>query len=486
MAALLPVVLPVALAGPAKAAVPPLALTLKQALEMGLATSLALRSRELSVQESLALQGLSRARFLPRLDLVGLGTYAQVGTSVGFISNLPSIGDLNFALTGNGYAVIQNAFANVGLALNIPLLDFGRGPAQQAARFGVGAARAEQTEQQRRSRFDIESAYLNAQLADAQIPVWRQSLQLSTTLQRDVGAIRRQGLAARIDTLQAEALVQTDRQGLDEALAQRQIALSALARLLNLPPDQQLAVADPLRPAPGWPLGLQQTVARALAQRPALEALRNQRQAQQAQVQLARASRLPSVGLLLGGGINGNWLSVPVLNVQAQPGVNGNAGSLPGVSSSGSASGSFYDWGGVLSFRQPLFDGGISRESTALAQRRLEQGQVAIEQAKQAITQNVETWYANHQAAGPQIQAATAAARAGQEAVRDALLRYRAGIAPITELLLAQRNWQLAAAARATAIHRWNLSRAGLVLETGLGDVVALTPQTGAAPQDGS
>jgi len=52
--------------------------------------------------------------------------------------------------------------------------------------------------------------------------------------------------------------------------------------------------------------------------------------------------------------------------------------------------------------------------------------------------------------------------------VRDALLRYRAGIAPITELLLAQRNLQLSRSAQAAAIHRWNLSRAGLELETGL------------------
>ena len=50
----------------------------------------------------------------------------------------------------------------------------------------------------------------------------------------------------------------------------------------------------------------------------------------------------------------------------------------------------------------------------------------------------------------------------------DALLRYRAGIAPITELLLAQRNLQLSRTAEAAAIHRWNLSRAGLELETGL------------------
>jgi outer membrane protein TolC len=65
---------------------------------------------------------------------------------------------------------------------------------------------------------------------------------------RDATTIRRQGLAARIDTLQADALMQTDRQGLADAEAQFQVALSALAR-----------------------------------------------------VELARASRLPSIGLLVGG-----------------------------------------------------------------------------------------------------------------------------------------------------------------------------------------
>ena len=149
--------------------------------------------------------------------------------------------------------------------------------------------------------------------------------------------------------------------------------------------------------------------------------------------------------------------------------VNGTAGpDLPTVNTSGSASGSFYDWGGVLALRQPLFDGGLTREAVALAKRRAQQSEVAIELAEQAITQQVETFYASHQAAGPQMRAAAAAARAGDEAVRDALLRYRAGVAPITELLIAQRNLQAARSAEAVAIHRWNLSRAGLELETGL------------------
>ena len=464
-----PLAKPLPAVAAATAAQPPLNLSLDQAIALGMGRSLALRNSSLVLAESRAVQGLARARFMPKLDLVGLGTYAQVGTDVGFISNLPAIGDLNFDLGGNGYAVVQNTFVNVGLALTMPLIDFSRGPLQQAARAGVQAAEAEQREQQRRTRFAIQSAYLNAQLAEALIPVWESALQVSTRLLSDARAIRREGLAARIDTLQAEALVETDRQGLAEAQSQREVALSALARNLNLPPEQALSLSEPLRPLPAWPLSLAASLAQALAEdRPALEALEQQRRAQQAQVKVARAGALPQVGLLLGGGINGDWLNVPVLNTTPQVGVNGNKSpDLPTLSSSGNASGSFYDWGAVISLRQPLFDGGLTRESVALARRRAEQGEVALELARQTITQQVETFYATHQASGPQMRAAAAAAAAGSEAVRDALLRYRAGVAPITELLIAQRNLQAARSAEAAAIHRWNISRAGLELETG-------------------
>ena len=446
-----------------------LSLSLEQAIELGMRRSLPLRNSALVLEESRALQGLARARFLPKLDLIALGTYAQVGSDVGFISNVSTIGDLNFNLGSDGYAVVQNSFANVGLALTLPLIDFGRGPLQQAARAVVQAAQAQQSEEQRRSRFAIQSAYFNAQLAEALIPVWESALQVSTQLLSDARAIRREGLAARLDTLQAEALLATDRQGLAEARSQQTVAIAALARSLDLPPEQQLSLSDPLRPLPVWPLSLKVSLDQALADRPALEALESQRQAQLAQAQVARATALPQLGLLLGGGINADRLTVPVLSGTPRVGVQGsNDLSLPGLNANGSASGSFYDWGAAITLRQPLFDGGLSRESVVLARRRAEQGEVAIELARQSITLQVQTFYASHQAAGPQMQAAAAAAKAGAVAVQDALLRYRAGVAPITELLIAQRNLQAARSAEATAMHRWNLTRVGLELETGL------------------
>ncbi|MCX5928010.1 MAG: TolC family protein [Cyanobium sp. LacPavin_0920_WC12_MAG_63_22] len=468
MSALAAVILGLAPGQGAHAATPPLVLSRQQALELGLGGSLSLRAQLLTVEENQALVGLARSRFLPKLDLIALGTFAQVNTDIGFISNLPTIGDLNLNLGGDSSALINNTFVNLGLILTMPLLDFGRGPLQQAAQADLQAARAAQEEQQRRSRFEILSRYLAVQLSAAQIPVWERSLSVSRRVLSDVNAIRREGLAPRIDTFQAEALLQSDLQGLAEAQAQHDIALSGLARVLNLPAEARVEAGDPLQPYPAWSPSLSDSINQALEQRPALESLIQLQQAQRAKVQLAQAGRLPSVGLLLGGGVSGDWLNVP--NQSTTPTVSsGSSGvTLPTVSTSGNASGSFLDWGAAITVRQPLYDGGVTRESIALAQRRADQAEITVQQAQQTIIQSVETWFATHRAAASQTAAARAAITAGERSVQDALLRYRAGLSPLTELLIAQRNLQVARSAEASAIYRWNLSRAGLEMETGL------------------
>lgn len=443
-------------------------MSLQQALEQGSERSLSLADAGLAVRESQALEGIAASRFLPRLDLVGLATYTQVGTSAGFVSNVPTLGNLNLNLGADGYAVLQNSFGNVGLALTYPLLDFGRSPLQGAAAATRRAAQAEQAETRRRSRFAITAAYLDLQLAAALVPVWQRAIALSSELLRDATAIRRRGLAARIDTLQAEALLQGDRLGLAEVDAQRASAASALARLLDLPPSRTVEASDPLLPVAGWELDLAASISRATQQRPLLEALEARRQASLAEARAARALLLPRLGVLLGAGYSGSGLNTVATQSSASLGLAGLGGlALPSQTASGTLSGQFYDWGALLSLRQPLFDGGLSRESTRLAERQAERRGIAQQQALQAITQSVETLWNSHRAAGQQRQAAAAAVQAGTQAVRDARLRYRAGIAPITEVLIAQRDLQAARSALAVAVHRWNLSRAGLVMETG-------------------
>ena len=109
------------------------------------------------------------------------------------------------------------------------------------------AAEARVLEQRRQTRFAITNAYLNLQLAEALIPVWQRSIDLSQALLKDAEALRDGGLGARIDVFRARALLAGDQSGLSAARSTRAIAASALARLLDLPADQGVEAGDPLQ-----------------------------------------------------------------------------------------------------------------------------------------------------------------------------------------------------------------------------------------------
>ena len=71
------------------------------------------------------------------------------------------------------------------------------------------------------------------------------------------------------------------------------------------------------------------------------------------------------------------------------------------------------------------------------------------------------------------IAAAQEAVRAGERALRDAQLRYRALVDPLTEVLLVQRDLQASRATLLTSLTRQALDRSVLELETGLVDPTA-------------
>ncbi|MCX5958922.1 MAG: TolC family protein [Cyanobacteria bacterium] len=101
-----------------------------------------------------------------------------------------------------------------------------------AFRSGLASSRAALGETERQLRFDLVSAYRDLQLRQALIPFWEKALEASTALERDAEAIRRRGLAARIDVLR--------REGPEGSTVARIAAGSA---------------AGPDQPAPGRPVG---------------------------------------------------------------------------------------------------------------------------------------------------------------------------------------------------------------------------------------
>jgi outer membrane protein len=441
-------------------------LTLEQVLERGVAVSLELNRGQRQLARDRALIAVNAASMRPQLGLIGMGSYTEVGTSVGFLSNLPTLGDLSLSLGQNGYAVLQNTFGNVGLVLDVNLLPLRQRAELAASRAELEASSASQRETQRQVRFNLVSTYRQLQLQQALVPIWQQALLASGALERDAETIRRRGLAPRIDVLRSRALRANDEQGLALARGQVLNLRQQLAALLDLPPERAPSAADPLAQQPPWPLDLPTSLERGLRDRPLLQALEAQQKAQRQQAAAARALMGPSLSLLVGGGYSGDNLAVPVLNQSAS--LNGPLAGvgLTAQQPNGSVSGSFYNWGAALMLRQPLYDGGRSSSAVALADRQRELLQSDEDLARRRIREDISTAWAALQTAPATIEAARMAVQAGERAVRDAQLRYRAQVETITEVLLVQRELQAAHAALVTALTRQALDRAILQRET--------------------
>jgi outer membrane protein TolC len=455
--------------------------TLRQVLDRGQTVSLELSRGQRLLARDRAVIDVNAASLRPQLNLTGMGSYTEVGTSVGFLSNLPTLGDLSLSLGQNGYAVLQNTFGNLGLVLDVNLLPLRQKAELAASRAELEASSASQRETERQVRFNLVSRYRQLQLQQALLPIWEQALQASSSLERDAEAIRRSGLAPRIDVLRSRALRANDEQGLAQTRGELLNLRQQLAALLDLPPDQAPSAADPIEPQAPWPLDLPTTLERGQRDRPLLQALAAQQNAQRQQAAAARALLQPSLSLLVGGGYSGDSLAVPVLNQGSSlSGASGGV-SLPSQQLNGSLSGSFYNWGAALLVRQPLYDGGRSRSAVAVADRQRELLQSDEDLARRRIREDISTAWAALQTAPATINAARLAVQAGERALRDAQLRYRAQVETITEVLLVQRQLQASRAALVTALTRQALDRAILERETEPVPVPAQDPDQAAA-----
>jgi len=364
--------------------------------------------------------------------------------------------------------VIQSLFAGGGVVFNANLLPISEGWQVAAARSSSQAADRQLSENERQVRYELESTYRELQLRQALVPVWETALQASTALERDVRAIFAKGLAARIEVQRASALRAGDSQGLVTARAQREATRARLAELLGLPLGEAPEAADPIRDLQRpWPLDLETTLERALADRPLLEALKLQEQASRQRAKAARATLLPSLSLLAGAGINTNTIDVPVLETAGRVRAGPANVNLPSIDTPGNIQGNFYDWGGLLQLRQPLFDGGRARDGAALAEREAAVLAADGDLARRRIRTTVRETWQQLQASPARIAAARETVAAGERALRDAQLRYRAQVEPLTEVLLVQRDLQASQAALLTAQTDQSLGRALLVRETG-------------------
>jgi outer membrane protein len=338
-----------------------------------------------------------------------------------------SLGDLPF---GN-----ENTW-NVGLNLSQNLFAGGRIAAQVDA---ATAARRRADIQLASTRaqlvLEVARAYYDAALADRLVDISEATLaQVEETL-RQVTLARQVGNQPEFELLRAQVTRDNQRPVLIQRRAERELAYTRLRLLLSLPAQLPLALTTPLNDAAPVPVArfasnpnlLGDTVT--LNRAPVRQA-RESIAAQEAQVKVARAQRLPTVSLV------SSWGRV------------------------GYPTGTFPAWGDFATnwtvgaqMSVPLFTGGRIRGDQMVAEASLLEARALFEQTRSLAELDTRTAVLQLEAARAQWQASAGTVEQASRAYQIAEIRYREGLSTQTELnesriLLRQSQANRALAAR--------------------------------------
>ena len=361
---------------------------------------------------------------------------------------------------------------NVGLSASQPLFTGGRATANiRAAKASRESAEIGITSAQAQVQLDVTQAYYDALLSDRLVAISESSLVQSERTLRQVQITRNVGSASEFELIRARVTRDNQRPGWLQSRTNRDLAYVRLRQLLNVSPDQPLALTDSIAESPvSAPAAsqapittvnvnvaevltidpqVQAAVSRILAgsdtgigmRAPVQQAMKGVEVAQQ-QLRATKAQRLPSISATT----NYQRLAYPV-------------GILPT-----SLLDFFPNWTVGLGLSYPFFTGGRVRgevqaaEATVIEARqrlRLAQEGASLD-ARQAVAQLTESeasW-----------QASVGTAEQAQRAYDIAEVRFREGISTQLELSETRNQLQQALANRAQAARNLQVARKRLEL----------------------
>jgi len=458
----------------------PLPLTLAEALRLASGESETITLARAGAQRAKGQQAQARSARLPQLATT-LNWQKQLQNQFAAIAQRAAAQSPGTGGTGADSAAADNPITrifaseynfNFGLSASQELFTGGRTAANiRAARAGRESADIGITSAQAQVQLDVTQAYYDALLTDRLVTIAESTLVQSERTLRQVQLTRSVGSASEFELIRARVTRDNQRPGWLQSRTSRELAYVRLRQLLNVSPDQPLALTDsigesPLAAAPfsSAPITtvsvlaadvlvvddrVQGAVDRVLAssdtsnrrRAPVLQAAKGVEVAQ-AQLRATKASRFPSIAATT----NYQRLAYP-------------QGVLPT-----SLNDFFPNWTVGLGLSFPFFTGGrirgeiqASEASLVEAQQRLRQAQEGASlDARQATLQLIEaeaTW-----------QASVGTADQAQRAYDIAEVRFREGISTQLELSETRVQLQQALANRARAARDLQVARKRLEL----------------------
>jgi outer membrane protein len=369
-------------------------------------------------------------------------TPAERAAALAQAATCPSAAAGGFDLSKTSFgATNQWAF---GLNFSQNLFAGGRIAAQNAAADAqLRSANIEVAAQRAQVSLDVTQAYYDAMLADQLVTIADSSVAETEAVLAQTRVGRQVGNSSEYDLLRAQVTRDNQLPVRIQAAATRQVAYLRLKQLLNMPLDDPVQLTTSLE-QPAGP-ALPSIVANAPADtltsdRAPVRELDESVRAQEAQVKIARAERIPALSLVS----NYQRLYFP-------------AQIFPNLSNG------VNNWTVGLSTTIPLLDGGRIKGDELIAQAGLDQARAQRDQTRQFAALDTRVALNDLQEAQATWDASRGTAEQAQRAYGIDQVRYREGISTQTDLsqsrlLLEQSLANRAQAARNLAVARVRLA----------------------------
>jgi outer membrane protein TolC len=412
----------------AQASLPPLRLTLKEAVALALKQNPQVAIANLNLAESESARDVSRAALLPQVSVGAADFVTRANVEALFGSPVPG-----FPQHIGPFWTVQ-----AGTRFSVPVFDLALWRRWQASRESVHASGAERDIVRELNVQLVVSQYLGGLRAAADLTAAKSRLDLAQALFNLASDLEKNGVGTSLDTLRAHVEFQNERQRHASAEAQLKLSGYGLAQLLSLDPQQTVELADEPRFFETPAFDADESIASAFAARPEIKALDARARSAGLEKSAAGADEAPRVSF--GGGWRMEGLTDSTL--------------IP-----------VYQYG--VSVEMPVFTGGRNRARVAIAEIELKKLAESTHAARNQIAQEVRSAAALIGASRVEVDAANLGVNLAQEAVTQAQDRFRAGVANNIEVISAQDQLARANDNQISALYRFNQSRADLARATG-------------------
>jgi outer membrane protein len=404
---------------------PPGALSLAAAVDLALCRSPRTRSAWAAAHNQAAVLGGAESAWLPTLSVAGSegvtdGQHADLGGNI--VSSSQRTGDATATLAWTIY-------------------DFGGRSARiKSARSLLESASATVDATTQQTVSQVVQAYYGAVAGDAQLAAAKRTEEVTGHSLEITRSLRDGGVGTLADVLQAET---AHGQALLVTLQTAPMVAAArgtLAVTLGLPADQRFLLEAEQMPTavPALAARMADLMAEASRQRPDLKAAQAQRNAADANIEVARAAGRPTLSL----GMTHSFQATTGFPEQN------------------------YDQVG-LSVTWPLFSGFSTTYAIRQAQAGLQAQEAALQQVSLTVTLDVWNAYYSLDSENQQLLVTAALTRTADDNLDVALGRYQAGVGTIVDVLTAQAASATARQFRINTELGWKVARAQLALALG-------------------